>query len=161
MTITEQARLRPAGLGALLLEGDAMIARLARAHAGWGLTAGTPWVLDQPAGLIIWTLPGRVATAPVQILGTYHAPGATWQWAWANRTILPALTHDSRVVCEWAAHHGHDHLAAPELRAADDIVATVAALAVRVTGATGFFRGTGGPLVPFATFGPVTFGDPG
>ena len=36
------------------------------------------------------------------------------------------------------------------------MAATLAALAVRITRATGFYRGTGSAAIPMITFGPVT-----
>jgi hypothetical protein len=49
--------------------------------------------LDQTTGLIAWTFPDRIATAPAQILASYNRPEGSWMWAWANESIRPPLRH--------------------------------------------------------------------
>ena len=55
-----------------------------------------------------------------------------------------------------AETHGQLALVQPEIEADDDMAATLAALAVRITRATGFYRGTGTASIPIITFGVVT-----
>ncbi|WP_354671326.1 DUF6882 domain-containing protein [Streptomyces sp. S.PB5] len=56
---------------------------------------------------------------------------------------------------DWAEAHGHQALAAPQIDADEQVAATLTALAVRVTGATGFCRGSGGNSMVMITFGRV------
>lgn len=143
-------------LATALLKGEHMIEQLATAHAGWGLGSAERWELDQETGIITWTFADRTATAPAQILGS-HDPGApSWEWAWADPSVLPALSRDAHRVREWAEANGHTPLTLPAVEADAQIAATFASIAVRVTRATGFYRGTGGETVPYITFGPVT-----
>ncbi|MFJ8006625.1 DUF6882 domain-containing protein [Streptomyces fagopyri] len=83
-----------------------------------------------------------------------------WLWAWANESILPGMSRDARTVRDWALAHGHPALAEPkaeaEAEADDHKAAALAALAVRITGATGFYRGPGNGASAIITFGPVT-----
>ncbi len=147
-------------LSTLLLEGQDMIGRLAQAHAhAWGLGTADQWALDQGTGRITWTFPDRTATAPAQILGS-HSPGAgSWLWAWANDSIIPEMSRDAAAVRDWGEAHGHAALTTPKLVADEEQAATLAALALRISGASGFYRGAGSGSTPFITFGPVTITD--
>ncbi|MGW7365450.1 DUF6882 domain-containing protein [Streptomyces sp. NPDC054841] len=122
----------------------------------WGLGSADRWGLDQKTGLITWTFSDKVATAPAQILGSFSPASGSWPWAWANESILPEMSRDSRSVREWAEAHGHLALAQAKIDADEQAAATLAALAVRITGATGFYRGPGKNSVSIITFGPVT-----
>ncbi|MFH9090973.1 DUF6882 domain-containing protein [Streptomyces sp. NPDC017673] len=143
-------------LSTLLLQGEDMIDQLAGAHMSWGLGSADRWGLDQTTGLITWTFPDKTATAPAQILGSFSPSSGSWVWAWANKSILPELSHDARSVRDWAEAHGHQALAEPQIDADEQVAATLAALAVRVTEATGFYRGSGGNSMVMITFGSVT-----
>ncbi|MFE5586801.1 DUF6882 domain-containing protein [Kitasatospora sp. NPDC056531] len=146
----------PSGLATLLLQGEQMIDQLAEAHTTWGLGTADRWGLDQRTGLITWTFPDRTATAPAQILATWSPGSASWLWAWANPSILTALSRDAGSVRDWAEADGHAALAEPEVEADEQLAATLAALAVRITKATGFYRAPGATSTTFITFGPVT-----
>jgi hypothetical protein len=146
-------------LSTLLLQGEDMIGQLAEAHLAWGLGSAQRWELDQTNGIISWHFPDRTASAPAQIIGTWLPASSTWLWAWANNSILPEMTRGSRVVRDWAEEHGHTSLTLPKVEADREVAATMAALAVRITGATGFYHGSGkseADPVPVMTFGPVT-----
>ncbi|MFE7707810.1 DUF6882 domain-containing protein [Streptomyces sp. NPDC057486] len=145
-----------AELSTLLLQGEDMINQLARAHMSWGLGSADRWGLDQRTGLITWTFPDKTATAPAQILGSYSPTSGSWLWAWANESILPDMSRDARRVRDWAEAHGHLTLAQPKIEADEQTAATLAALAVRITEATGFYRGPGANSAAIITFGPVT-----
>jgi hypothetical protein len=146
-------------LSTLLLQGEDMIGQLAEAHLAWGLGSAQRWELDQTNGLIVWYFPDRTATAAAQVIGTWLPASRSWLWAWANNSVPPELARDSRAVRDWAEEHGHRSLTVPKVEANKDKAATMAALAVRITGATGFYRGAGesdADPVPMFIFGPVT-----
>jgi hypothetical protein len=94
-----------------------MIGQLARAHASWGCGTAQRWGLDQQTGLITWTFADKTATAPAQILASYNTASSTWLWAWANESILPAMSRDARGLRDWAQQHGHHSLTQAELPA--------------------------------------------
>ncbi|MER6911675.1 DUF6882 domain-containing protein [Streptomyces sp. NPDC000594] len=143
-------------LGTLLLQGEDLIGGLAQAHRTWGLGSAQRWDLDQRTGLISWTFPDRTATAPAQILGSYSPTAGSWLWAWANESILPSLGRDARSLREWGERHGHAAFTEPTLPVDEESVATLTALAVRITRAGGFYRAPAGASVVMVTFGPVT-----
>ncbi|MFJ8637238.1 DUF6882 domain-containing protein [Streptomyces sp. NPDC093568] len=45
--------------------------------------------------------------------------------AWANKRILPELTHDARSVRDWGEPHGHQALAEPQIDADEQVAATL------------------------------------
>jgi hypothetical protein len=148
-----------ADLSTLLVQGEDMIGQLAEAHLAWGIGSPGRWELDQTNGVISWFFPDRTASAPAQIIATWLPASSSWLWAWANNSILKEMTRESRVVRDWAEEHGHTSLTQPKVEADREAAATMAALAVRITGATGFYHGAGesdADPVPIITFGPVT-----
>ncbi|MEU8900404.1 DUF6882 domain-containing protein [Nocardia sp. NPDC048505] len=143
-------------LATLLAQGEELVTQLANAHMSWGLGSADRWDLDQRTGQISWTFPDRIATAPAQLLGSHNPRAGTWMWAWFNQSILPHMSRDSEVVCDWAEAHGFADLAEPVIDADEERAATLATFAVRVSEATGFYRAPGGASTSFITFGPVT-----
>ena len=147
-------------LDTLLLEGQDMIEQTGRAHAeAWGLGSADRWDLDQTTGLLRFTFHDRLAEAPAQVLGTYSPNGETWVWAWANTSLLPDLRRDSEQVRAWGEQNGADVLTTPKLPLGAGQAADVAALAFRISQATGFYRAPAGAAQVFLTFGPVTLTD--
>ena len=144
-------------LSVILHEGQDMIEQTGEAHRErWGLGTADAWSVDQAAGIIRWTFTDKTAEAPVQILGSLNASSGSWLWAWANESVLPDLRMDSLRVRAWAEANGHTNLAQPKIVADAEAAATIATIAFRVTGATGFYRGPGTTVTTFMTFGAVT-----
>src|SRR3569832_144731 len=50
------------------------------------------WNLDPGQGELVFTFPGRLVTAPAQIIGSYDAQPGVWTWRWANPSNPEALT---------------------------------------------------------------------
>ncbi|TCC61052.1 hypothetical protein E0H73_17495 [Kribbella pittospori] len=143
-------------LATMLLQGENMVEQLAKAHLTWGLGSADRWDLDQTTGLITWSFPDKVATAPAQILGSFSPTSGTWLWAWANQSILPELSRDALAVRDWAMANGQEALARAKVEADEQLASTLVALAVRITKARGFYRAPSGNSVVVITFGPVT-----
>jgi len=74
------------------------------------------------------------------------------------------LREASYEVRRWGDAYGQQMLTEPELRVTEEQAADLAAIAFRLSGATGFYRATAGRSVVVLTFGPVTIrptsGDP-
>jgi hypothetical protein len=136
--------------------GEEMIDVLAETHVSWGLGSADRWDLDQRTGIISWTFPDKVATAPAQLLGSYNPSAGSWMWAWANASILPDMSRDSHLVRAWALANNHAWLAEPKVEADDAMAANLSAIAVSITQAKGFYRGSQYTSWPIITFGTVT-----
>jgi hypothetical protein len=148
-------------LSELLLEGQDMIDQLGDAHATrWGLGSADSWGLDQKTGILTWTFPHKTVTAPAQILGTHNQSAGSWLWAWANEGLLQRLRTDSERVKVWSEANQAQGLLSPKLDCDAETAATMAAIAFRITEATGFYRATAGASTLFMTFGPVTITTP-
>ena len=70
---------------------------LTAAHDGIWQIGQAAWSIDQDAGTFTFASPkGIVATAPVQIVGTYNTQDGTWLWGWDNLSLEPSLTEHAR-----------------------------------------------------------------
>lgn len=146
----------PDDLATVIGQGSDVVEQLATAYQGWGLGTADRWDLDQTTtGTISWTFPDKVASAPAQILASSNPAAGSWRWAWANDSILPDLSRDSRALRDWGDAQGHAFLVNPQVEVDDDLADTLTAIAVRVSRATGVYRGQGASM-PIITFGEVT-----
>ena len=151
---------RPGDLAQLLLEGHDMIEQTGQAHAQhWGLGSAQRWDLDQTAGLLRFTFPDRVAEAPVQVLGTYSPTGGSWTWAWANDSLDQRLRTASDEVRAYGAANGATALTTPSLDVSEEQAADLAAIAFRLSRASGFYRAPAGQLRLYLAFAAVTLID--
>jgi hypothetical protein len=148
--------LDQADLSTLLLQGEDIIGQLARAHQSWGLGSADRWDLDQTTGLIRWTFPDKTASALAQILASFSPASNSWMWAWANPSILPKMSRDARSLRQWGDAHGQQLFSRPKFDADEQTAATLVALAVRITRATGLYRGPAPNTYVIITFGPIT-----
>lgn len=140
-----------------LLQGTDMLQQTTAAHVSrWGLGTAERWDLDAARGVLRWTFTDRVAEAPVQVLGSYSPSGASWTWAWAGDSLPTALRSASEAVRAFGERQGHAALTTPVL---DDVseeqVADLAAMAFRITRASGFYRAPAAGSHLYTTFGPV------
>ncbi|MEU0554340.1 DUF6882 domain-containing protein [Dactylosporangium sp. NPDC006015] len=156
MGIFNRRRAGTDDVALLALQGEDMIEQLAQAHVTWGLGTADRWGLDQRTGVITWTFPDKTASAPAQILGSFNASTSSWVWAWGNGSILPELSVAAAQVRDWGAERGLPAFTQARVDVDEEGAATLVAVAVRVTKATGFYRASGTASVPVITFGPVT-----
>jgi hypothetical protein len=123
--------------------------------AAWHL-GEADWNLDQDEGTITFQTPdGITATAPVQIIGTYNTKDGTWLWAWDNTSIRPPLAESARRLRQFGQERGFRRLTTRKLQCSEQDCWEFAALAMRVCGESGAYRGPAGNVRVFATFGEV------
>lgn len=148
---------RPNEFDVLLLQGQDLIERTASAHAArWGLGTAERWDLDQTTAVIRWTFPDKTVEAPAQILGSYSPRSRSWLWAWANESLLPAARTASEAARDWGEANDQALLITPRMEVTEEQADEIAAIAFRVTMATGFYRAPTGSGVVYVTFGRVT-----
>jgi hypothetical protein len=157
----KRSREQPASMGGevgtLLLQGQEMIAQTARAHADrWGSGTAERWDLDQTTGVLRWSFADKIVEAPAQLLGTYSPAGESWRWAWANESLSPGLRQASDDVRRWGEANAQSMLTQPLMQVTEEHAADLAAIAFRLSGATGFYRTPAGRSIVFMTFGTVT-----
>ena len=146
----------------LLMQGRERIDKTTRAHAErWGLGTAKRWALDQDDGRIVWSFEDRVASADVQILGSWNAQVTSFVWSWDNDSIQAPLCATAEKVRAFGAEHGVAALNSSPLKLGEEQVRDLVALAFQVGGCTGLYHPYDGKLATYITFGPVTIEEPG
>jgi len=149
-------------LDTLVTEGHADIARTTEEHAArWGLGTAQRWVLDQAEGRIFWSFEDHVASAPVQILGSWNAEVSSFVWSWDNASIAEPLARTATEVRAFGAEHDIGALTSSPLQLDEARVRDVVALAFRVGRCTGLYHPFDGQLASYIAFGAVTLEEAG
>jgi hypothetical protein len=123
----------------------------------WGLDKILRWDFNQGSGQLEFSLPdGMKAISPAQIIGTYNSEDHTWLWAWANSSIEEKLQADARQLLKYGEEHHIDRLTKRKWVGTEEDAWAMAALAVKVCGKQGAYRGPAGATKVFMVFGEVT-----
>lgn len=125
------------------------------AHDGVWRLSEADWDIDQDAGTIVFTSPnGMTATCSVQIIGTFNTEDNTWLWGWDHPSVDPALQDHAELCRTYGDKHSIDVLTAPKLEgSSEDDAWQLTALACKLAGAQGAYRGPMGTTLVFVTFG--------
>jgi hypothetical protein len=118
------------------------------------------WNLDPGQGEVAFSFPGRLVTAPAQIIGTYSGQSALWTWSWANSSIPENLSLHALHVKEYGEQNGIPRLTSPEWAGEETDCWYMAALACRLCGFQGAYRGPSENFYSFITFGEVKLNPP-
>lgn len=118
------------------------------------------WRADLNAGTVMFTNERYRAVAPLQIIGTYDTQEGSWLWGWDHPSVPEALAVHAGLVRQFAQEHGLGSLLTRSLHCSEDEVWAFAALANRLAGAQGAYRGPAGTTLVMMTFGPVELGTP-
>lgn len=123
----------------------------------WGLDKILWWDFNQGSGNIEFKLPeGMKAVSPAQIIGTYNSDDNTWLWAWANSSIEEKLQVDARQLLKYGEEHKIEQLTKRKWVGTEKDAWAMAALAVKLCGKQGAYRGPSGATKVFLVFGEVT-----
>ena len=124
----------------------------------WGLDKIGRWDLNQGSGKLVFTLrDGLIAASPAQIVGTYNSEDHTWLWAWANSSIDTKLQTDALKLRKYGEEHHIDRLTTAKWVGTEDDAWAMTALAVKLCGEQGAYRGPSGSTYVFVAFGEVVF----
>lgn len=131
-----------------------------RGHVeAWGLDKIGRWDLDQDAGELAFTFDdGLRAVAPAQVIGTYNSEDRTWLWAWDNPSVDEKLKKDALKVRKYGEEHRIERLTKSKWVGTEEDAWAMTALAVKLCGEQGAYRGPAGETKVFIAFGPVTMG---
>jgi len=114
------------------------------------------WNVDQDSGVIRFEgANGIIATAPVQIIGTYNTTDGTWLWAWDNPSVHPALAQHASAWRDYGQQNSLPELTTAKLSCDQEHCWTFVAADATMTSAQGAYRGMAGDTVVFMTFGEV------
>ncbi len=134
---------------------------LTAAHDGMWQISNAAWNIDQAGGTITFTSPkGLIATAAVQIIGTYNTQDGTWLWGWDNPSLEISLTEHARKVQHFGEERGYEVLTTQKLECPENQCWDFAALACMLAEAQGAYRGPVGMARVFLTFGQVKLSKP-
>jgi hypothetical protein len=125
-------------------------------RTAWGLDRIKRWDLNQDDGQLVFSLAdGLKATAPAQIIGTYNADDHTWLWAWDNPSIEDRLKSDALKLRKYGEEHHVDRLTQRKWVGTEDDAWAMVAVAVKLCGEQGGYRGPAGATHVFIAFGEV------
>jgi hypothetical protein len=141
----------------LVEQGISSLQLLTASHDRMWKLSEADWSVDQDLGEIVFhsEAANMVVTAPVQILGSLNTQDGTWLWGWANSSIEPALQRNALAMREYGERHGIEELTTRKFECDADKAWRFTALAVRLFGAQGGYRGPAGPTLVFMIFGEV------
>lgn len=124
-------------------------------HDGVWHLSQADWDLDQDTGLITFTAPnGMVATCPAQIIGTFNTVDGTWLWGWDHPSVGPALQDHAKLCKAYGEKHAVRALTSRKLTSfSEEDGWQFTALACKLAGAQGGYRGPMGTTMVFITFG--------
>jgi hypothetical protein len=146
----------------LVTEGHADIARTTEQHTTrWGLGSAKKWALSQEDGRIFWSFEDHVASAPVQVLGSWNAEVSSFVWSWDNTSIADPLCRTAVDVRAFGSEHGIGALTASPLELDEGRVRDLVALAFRIGECTGLYHPFDGTLATYIAFGEVTLEEAG
>lgn len=115
------------------------------------------WSVDQEAGTIKFSTPnGVLATAPVQIIGSYDTLDSTWLWGWDHPSVMPHLAEHAKRLHDYGRERGFNRLTTRMLQATEQECWELTALAFLVCNANGAYSGPAGSARIYMTFGEVT-----
>jgi hypothetical protein len=161
--MAEQPRLKDDGLDFpnLITRSIEELRIKTQVHDGTWRLGKAAWSVDQQAGQIVFRAPGGItATCPVQIIGTYNTADGTWLWGWDHPSVLPALQTHARRVREYGERHRIDKLTRQKLQCSEAEAWEFTALACKLGGGQGGYRGPAGQTLVFMTFGEVNLSKP-
>jgi len=116
--------------------------------------AKAPWVVDQNSGLIQFDrADGALVTAPVQIVGSWDPRSSIFTWGWDHPSVQTRLRADAERTRWFGEKHAQEELVQRTVKMSEQEAWRLTAVAMKVNGAAGAYRGpTEGPVV-FMTLG--------
>lgn len=126
-------------------------------NATWHFGKEKTWSVDQDNGLILFIFPNKViASAPVQIIGTYDPNDGSFLWGWDNPSVDDKLKRAANLVKAYGVKNKIAMFTKPKIFSSEEKAWEFVALAARLDSANGAYRAkTGGPIV-YMTFGEIT-----
>jgi hypothetical protein len=122
----------------------------------WGLGSDERWDADLDTGRIAFTFSnGTVATANLQIVGTYDTADGTFLWGWDHPSVPEPLSKHAELAHVWGTENRVEDFTVRKVSCTERRAWEFAAVASRLGGASGVYRGPSGSALVFMTFGTV------
>jgi len=126
----------------------------------WFFGKEEQWNLDPGQGELVLSFPGRMVIAPAQVIGTYDAQTTLWSWSWANPSVPENLTVHALQLKEYGEQNSIPRLTTPQWAGEETDCWYMAALACRLCGFQGAYRGPAENVYSFITFGQIKLTPP-
>lgn len=127
----------------------------------WGMGKASRWDADLEKGFITWTFPDKTVRAPVQVIATYDPARQDLLWGWDHPSVSKELGRHARILKKWGQDNGVGPLLTRQITCSESEAWTYAAMAAKLAGAHGVYRGTEGQVYIFFTFDRVIIEDKG
>lgn len=114
------------------------------------------WSVDLDKGAIEFAAASYIASAPVQVIGTYNSRDGTFLWGWDHPSIPESRRNDAKLARQFGELHGLSQYTTRKVTCTEAEAWQFAAVASYLSGATGTYRGKSGTTLIYMTFGPVT-----
>jgi hypothetical protein len=126
-------------------------------HASaWHLGRGEEWAADLDRGEITFQFKdGVTAIAPIQVIGTYNSKDGTFLWGWDHPSVPQPLRAHAKLALEWGKSNNLPAFTSRKVVCTEDEAWSFAAVANRLAGANGAYKGPSGSTLVFMTFGQV------
>lgn len=123
----------------------------------WQLGQEKSWVVDETRSTISFSFAnGAVASAPVQVVGTYHLDNNTFIWGWKHPNVLPNLQRHAARVRDFGLEYGSKELTTQQIACTEKRAWQYTALAMLLAEANGAYcLQTAPDTFVFVTFGEV------
>lgn len=128
------------------------------AHAEtWHFDRVDQWEVDMEIGEITFSLSnGNVAKAPIQVVGTYNLDNDTFMWGWDHPSVPEPLRGHAELAREWGAIRNLDMFTQRVVVCSEEEAWDFTAVANRLGGGNGAYRGPAGSALVFMTFGEIS-----
>lgn len=127
--------------------------------ANWRFGQERSWSVNEEEGRIQFNFAdGIVASAPAQVIGTFHSDDNTFTWGWEHPAVVPNLKHHAVRVKAFGEQYDSRELTTPTVPCTAKRAWEYTALAMLLAEANGAYRAQTGPdTFAFMTFGAVEF----
>jgi hypothetical protein len=126
----------------------------------WMFGKEEQWNLDPGQGEIVFSFPGRLVVAPAQHIGTFDGSNGLWTWSWSDPAVPENLTIQALRLKEFGEQNSIPRLTTPHWTGEETDCWYMAALACRLFGFQGAYRGPSENLYAFITFGQLQINPP-
>ncbi len=117
----------------------------------YGFANYDEWGFDQETGKFLLKDNGKVViSADGQIIGSFSSSDLSWEWAWNNPNVEPAMVQSSLKVKEYGEKEGLNYFCEGVLQVPDvSYAAYLAAVGQKITNSEVVYRGIMGDLSIF------------
>jgi hypothetical protein len=119
-----------------------------RAHYGVG---DGRWDYDLEKGMIVFTQPGKLVTASIQVIGTLNHEKNTFMWAWDHPSVPKVLSEHALLVKAWGEANELPIFSTRIVECDEAQAWEFTAIARRLAKADGAYVGRGDKASPFLT----------